>query len=246
MTPQLLSLLLTGEARSSYQNWSGDTFGIGLLRMNNNDDTPNNQMLRPLKQIWLCQGDTGYSTLFLQKKNLIGKEDSLDQPGKGFQLAHWNCWSAELSTMQVISTLLEAESISNTVSEDSEDEGKRVLDSISARIRKEHKRNLASSTNGSDEGSSPITAEELKSIKSHPDDEKYYPGQYRRWRFHFGSTGSESVIPVDAWIPFYRLRGRQRMSIEMKFAPRIVALVRSRWPMATVRDFSPSGQYPIV
>ncbi|KAL7449766.1 hypothetical protein ACHAWC_001796 [Mediolabrus comicus] len=246
MTPQLLSLLLTGEARSSYQNWSGDTFGIGLLRMNHNDDTPNNQMLRPLKQIWLCQGDTGYSTLFLQKKNLIGKEDSLDQPGKGFQLAHWNCWSAELSTMQVISTLLEAEPISNTVSEDSEDEGKRVLDSISARIRKEHKRNLASSTNGSGEGSSPITAEELKSIKSHPDDEKYYPGQYRRWRFHFGSTGSESVTPVDAWIPFYRLRGRQRMSIEMKFAPRIVALVRSRWPMATVRDFSPSGQYPIV
>jgi len=252
MTPKLLSLLLTGEAHASHQNWSGDTFGIGVLRINN-DEPPNNQLLRPLKHIWLCQGDTGYSTLFLQKKNLIGHEDSLDQPGKGFHLAHWNCWCGELSTMKVISSMFEAELVFPTVSDDSEEEGRTVMDSICARMRREHKRNLASPwadiaiSNAASQGEHiPITDDELESLRFHPDDEKYYPGHFRRWRFHFGATGPGSAIPADAWIPFYRLRDRQRLVVEMKFAPRIVALVRSRWPMATVRDFSPRGQYPII
>jgi hypothetical protein len=245
MTPQLLSLLLTGEAQTSYQDWSADTFGIGLLRINN-DDVPSNKLLRPLKQIWLCQGDTGYSTLFLQKKNFFGREDSLDETGKGFQLAHWNCWSSELSTFKVISTTFEATPITSTVSDDSEEEGRCVIDSISARIRKEHKRNLTSPCSNGAGNHSPITDDELKSLRFHPDDEKYYPDQYRRWRFYFGSKGADTPIPADAWIPFYRLRGRQRMIVETQVAPRIVSLVRNRWPMATVRDFSPSGQYPIV
>lgn len=250
MTPKLLSLLLTGEARTSYQNWSGDIFGIGVLRINN-DQPPNNQLLRPIKQIWLCQGDTGYSTFFLQKKKLIGRDDSLDQPGKAF---HWNCWSAELSSMKISSPIFGAEPVSSTVSDDSEEEGRTVMDSICAKIRSEHKRNLASpwadiaisTANASRVQHSPISDDELKALKFHPDDEKYYPDQYRRWRFHFGATSNDSAIPADAWIPFYRLRERQRLVVEMKLAPRIVALVRSRWPMAKVTDFSPRGQYPIV
>lgn len=251
ITPKLLSLLLTGEARASYQNWSGDIFGIGVLRMNNNEP-PNNQLLRPIKQIWLCQGDTGYSLLFLKKKKLIGREDSLDQPGKAF---HWNCWSSELSSMKISSKVVGAGSVSSTVSDGSEEEGRMVMDSICSKIRSEHRRNLASpwadmafsSANASRDQHSFISNDELATVKFHPDDEKYYPDQYRRWRFYFGlAGGSDYAVPADAWIPFYRLCERQRLVVEMKLAPRIVALVRSRWPMAEVTDFSPRGQYPIV
>ena len=72
-----------------------------------------------------------------------------------------------------------------------------------------------------------------------------------RWRFHFGSdstsgaTTSELSASDDGWIPFYRLHGRQRLIVEMKLAPLICGVIRSRWPMATVRDFS-AGKVPIV
>jgi hypothetical protein len=32
----------------------------------------------------------------------------------------------------------------------------------------------------------------------------------------------------------------------MKLAPRICVLVRSRWPLATVREFSPENKVPLV
>ena len=94
----------------------------------------------------------------------------------------------------------------------------------------------------------PITDEELNSVSSHPEDEKYYPKQYRRWRFHFGNAEMSSGVAVDdeGWIPFYRLHGRQRLIVEMKLAPKICGIVRSRWPMATVRDFTPAGNAPVV
>ena len=249
MTPRLLSLLLTGELRDSYQNWSGDTFGIGLLRLHS-DEPPNNRLLLPLKPVWLCQGDTGYSTLFLSEKKLNGHEDSFNQPGKAF---HWNCWTAELSSMKISSSTYGTSLVSSTVSDDSDEEGTTGMNSICARMRREHKRNLASSStdnaiypsNASHIQNSPISDDEVESMKFHPDDEKYYPDQYRRWRFHFDASSS-SIVPVEAWIPFYRLNERQRLVAEMKLAPRIVALIRTRWPMATVTDYSPNGQHPIV
>lgn len=278
MTVELLSLLLTGHAYTNYLDWSADMFGIGLLHMNTNGQNKlNTRLLRPIKPIWICLGDLGYSTLFLDMTNFIGSASLLDHPGKAMHLAHWNCWSGERSGFRVITSMHEEEPhhlspqnqpirIPNTNS-DSDEEGRRVTDSISSRLHQERRidaamlgildgnfrpASLSSRDNptGNNPDLKPINDDELQSVTFHPEDEKYYPGQYRRWRFQFGGDCSmlPSCIPAaDAeWIPFYRLQGRQRLIIEMKLAPRICAIVRSRWPLAIVRDFVPTGKFPMV
>lgn len=158
---------------------------------------------------------------------------------------------------------------------DSEQEGRRtVADSICSRVHRERKRDAAMPWRNDDEGTilaaaaspagidpdlRPITDRELRSVSLHPEDVKYYPGQFRRWRFDFGGDGADegsaaaqrraSMTSCDAdkaWIPFYRLRGRQRLVVEMKLAPQISVIVRSRWPQSTVRDFTPAGKFPLV
>ncbi|KAL3823309.1 hypothetical protein ACHAXA_010444 [Cyclostephanos tholiformis] len=270
---ELLSLLLTGCAHSNYSDWSGDMFGIGLLHINTNGQNKlNTRLLRPVKPIWICLGDLGYSTLFLEMNNFIGSINSLDNPGKIMSLAHWNCWSGERTGFRVITSMHDKEPHHTSrqnktvhipdTSSDSEEEGRPVTDSISSKLRQDLRRDAAmlwtpdrslfsrEHPSGVDHDFKPINDDELQSVTFHPDDEKYYPGQYRRWRFKFDSYDSTlpSNIPaVDAeWIPFYRLHGRQRLIIEMKLAPRICAIVRTRWPLAIVRDFVPTGEFPLV
>lgn len=89
MTTELLSLLLTGTSHSTFENWSADQFGIGLLRKSKNNTAP--RLLRPVKPIWICQGDLGYSTLFLDMKDFTGSINSLEAPGKVLPFSHWNC-----------------------------------------------------------------------------------------------------------------------------------------------------------
>ncbi|KAL7522180.1 hypothetical protein ACHAWX_006876 [Stephanocyclus meneghinianus] len=246
---ELLSLLLTGQARSNYQNWDADNLGIGLLRIDK-ESVVGSRLLRPLKPIWVCLGDFGYSTLFLDKKDFIGNEKSLDEPGKVFTLAHWDCWGGERTTMTVIPCLYDCPSTRNSlpavISDMEEDSRRTVTQSIAIKIEEERRRDSGNPWGSSDlyHGSSrnheldPITDEELQCIKFHPEDEKFYPKEYRRWRYSFGND--------DNWISFYRLRGRQKLQVEMKLAPRICVLVRTRWPLATVRDFSPANKFPIV
>lgn len=218
-------------------------------------------------------------------KDFIGSTNSLEDPGKSFRLAHWNCWSGGRTGFRVIISMHDEEpyhflgghrhaATVATIS-DSEQEGRTVTNSISTRLHLEHKRDAempwtqdvtlgaagaASVTQrgGVNSDLKPITDEELQSVSFHPEDEKYYSGQFRRWRFHFdsGSTtalksnDATSMSPIPAtdagWIPFYRLHGRQRLIVEMKLAPRICGIVRSRWPLTTVRDFSPAGKFPAV
>jgi hypothetical protein len=243
----------------------------------NGQNKLNTRLLRPIKPIWICLGDLGYSTLFVDVNNFIGSTNSLDDPGKTMNFVHWNCWSGERSGFRVITSMHEEEPyhlsrqnqpvrIPNT-SSDSEEEGRTVTDSISSRFHQELKRDagmpwtldgkchsvfLSSRDNpgGTSPVLKPINDDELQSVTFHPEDEKYYPGQYRRWMFQFScdsSTLPSRVPTADAeWIPFYRLHGRQRLIIEMKVAPRICAIVRSRWPLAIVRDFVPTGKFPIV
>ena len=263
MSVELLSLLLTGEIHSDYENWSADAFGIGLLRMNkNNTATLGNRLLRPVKPIWLCMSELGYSVVFLDMKNFIGSTNSLEEPGRAFEMAHWNVWSGERTGFRVITSMYdgqqnETKQLSLGVIPDDSDseEGRTVTDSISTRLYLEHKRDaeMPWKQHGIfnaivNPDLKPITDEELNSVSSHPEDEKYYPKQYRRWRFHFGNAGMPSGVAVDdeGWIPFYRLHGRQRLIVEMKLAPKICGIVRSRWPMATVRDFTPAGKAPVV
>eukprot|EP00970_Alexandrium_tamarense_P014560 scaffold4188_cov272-Alexandrium_tamarense.AAC.1 len=243
---EFLSLLLTGQVFSSYQNWSADSIGIGLLRIDKG--TPvGSRLLKPIKPIWICLGDIGYSTLFLESKDIIGKETSLDSPGNAFRLAHWNCWSGERTGMKVLTSMYNEGSVltdlNAAVISDFEEDGKRtVTQSIVEKQHDEIQRDAVDQVDPAtaDPDLLPITDEELQSTRFHPEDEKYYAGQYRRWRYQLGGGNG------DEWVPFYRLKRRQKLIVEMKLAPRICVLVRSRWPLATLRDFSPAGKFPVV
>lgn len=263
MTPELLSLLLAGEVHSTYEDWSADRLGIGLLRMGNgNVATVGNRLLRPVKPIWICVGESGYSTLFLERKNFIGSIHALELPGKAFRLAHWNTVSGVRSGFKVVTSMHEQDSYAAsrrsrtaTIS-DTEQEGRTVMESFSTRLHLERTRDAAMPWRQEgilspvcvDPDLKPITDEELESVSYHRDDCAFYPGVYRRWRFLFRSSSPLSIDKsIDAgWIPFYRLRGRQRLIVEMKLAPHICAIIRSRWPLATVRDFSPAKTFPVV
>jgi len=240
---------------STYEKWSADRLGIGLLHMGNrNTTTVGNRLLRPVKPVWICVGESGYSTLFLERKGFLGSIQTLEQPGKTFRLAHWNTVSKVRSSFKVVTSMHEKEAYTashGTASiSDTEQEGRSVMDSISTRLQIEQTRDAAMPWRqlgkpgpvGTDANLKPITDKELESVSCHPDDCKFFPGLYQRWRFNF--TTNKSI--EESWVPFYRLRGRRRLIVEMKQAPHICALIRSRWPLATVRDFSPAGTFPVV
>ena len=259
VSTELLSLLLTGEFHSTLEDWSADMFGIGVLQFSSQETASlNNRLIRPIKPIWICKGDLGYSVLFVDYKGFIGSTNSLEEPGKVFKMAHWNCWSGERTGFRVITSMHDELDRRSQIQpaliiSDSDDECTRtVSDSISSRLLLEQKRDEAmpwKQSGGNDVSAAtnskahvnqdlkPITDAELQTVSFHPEDEQYYPGYFIRWRFNFGC---DSI-----WIPFYRLRGRQRLIVEMKLAPRICGIVRSRWPLATVRDFT-AGKFPLV
>lgn len=279
VTTDLLSLLLTGEIRSTYEGWSADVFGIGLLRAEEKG-APSvcARLLRPIKPIWICLGDLGYSTLFLDTKGLVGSADLLEDPGRALRLAHWNCWKGERTGFRVITSMhgekpyrhlpRQQPVLIDNISDSEEHEGRRtVTDSIVERLHLEQKRDAPMPWRSGGDGGGmlfgvadatnpnlkPITDQELLSVSSHPEDEKYYPGQFRRWRFRFSGAPNNAMALNSLgggggveWIPFYRLHSRQRLVVEMKLAPRICGVVRSRWPLATVRDFIPVGKFPLV
>jgi len=246
---ELLSLLLTGQAHSNFESWCADTIGIGLLKIDKHGNI-GPRLLRPVKPIWICLGDFGYSTLLLDKKEFIGNVTSLDEPGRAFTLVHWDCWKGKRTTMKVIPSIYDCSSkhhcIPPVIREVEEEPKRTVTQSIAIKILEEQKRDNADlwRNNNNKYGASPkqltkpITDEELASIAFHPEDEMFYPQEFRRWRY--------KIINRDDWVSFFRLNGRQKLIVEMKLAPRICVLVRSRWPLATVRDFMPDGKVPFV
>ncbi|KAL7513813.1 hypothetical protein ACHAXN_011174 [Cyclotella atomus] len=245
---ELLSLLLTGKVHSNYENWCADNLGIGLLRIDR-ETSVGPRLLRPVKPIWVCLGDFGYSTLMLDKKDFIGNVDSLDTLGKAFKLAHWDCWGGEQTTIKVIPSIYDrpCQHRSPTVVSDMEEDSKRtVTESIVNRMLREQKRETADpwcsgniySSSPTRQSIAPITDKELQSIKFHPEDQQFYPQDYKRWRFNVDG-GSE-------WISFFRLSGHQKLIVEMKLAPRICVLIRTRWPLAAVREIAPADRVPLV
>ncbi|EJK60940.1 hypothetical protein THAOC_18639 [Thalassiosira oceanica] len=252
-TPQLMSLLLTGQIHGSYRGWNADMFGIGILRVDKTSSPQpavENRLLRPLRPVWLGLGETGHSVLMLDRSGLLGDANGIDAAGRMFRLAHWSVWNGSRTGMKVVLSAddnnEERASDAMVISDGEGDAGWSVKDSIVENMRREMVRDVAlpwqESALSSDvvPVSAPVSDEELASVAINPDDRKFYPDEFRRWRFKFSADlGSD-------WTPFYKLRGRRRLIVEMRLAPSICALVRARWPMATLRDFEPSGGQPLV
>lgn len=212
MTVELLSLLLTGEVRSTYRGWSAGGLGVGLL--SNEVGEVGRGLTHPLRPVWILKGDACYSTLWLDDENdkpsktsgarggtmaaLVGSQlnvRDLDLPGSAIRLTHWNPWHSVRSktTLRVITARGGWNSKEFVPS--STPKCRTVTESILQR-RRERQRATAlagaderdDSEDAGDDGQGRITAEEIARVSVHPEDSQYYPGQYRRWRFDMGST----------------------------------------------------------
>jgi hypothetical protein len=122
-------------------------------------------------------------------------------------------------------------------------------ESFMDRLVKDRKKRLhansIASANGdrSSESSKAVTPEDLKSVTPHPDDERLYPREFRKWRFKFDENNSDG-----GWIAYHSLNERQRLLTESKLGSPIQIVLWSRWPRAVVDNFTPSdeSEEPIV
>jgi hypothetical protein len=92
ISKELMSLLLTGRVESSWKGWSTKGLEVGIL-----SNTPGQvgwQLARPEQPVWILQGETCYSVLYVE--DCIGadrnKVSKLDTSGAVLEFAHWNCW----------------------------------------------------------------------------------------------------------------------------------------------------------
>jgi hypothetical protein len=113
--------------------------------------------------------------------------------------------------------------------------------------------------NETNERESRITEKELERATPNPDDERFYPGNYRTWRFDMGENDEEDGDDDDSravgdikmlpqrWVPYHRLDARCKLVVEMKLGPKIKRILWTRWPGATIEKFTPAEEsLPIV
>ena len=268
VTVELLSLLLTGHVHSSWKGWSTEDFGFGVLIGNAEVDW---RFSRPEKPVWVLQGETCYSVLWIEedKENVSKTISKLDKPGTSLTLGHWNCWYGERnkSEMRLITSSGEwkrpkvAGKFDGSAWQERCDlkPPKGTVDLLIDR-RCEKKLNLQSvyehEANKTKEQECRITREELELTKAHPEDQRFYPGKHRMWRFDMGEgdkadgdcqTAGDVKMRGEQWVPYHRLTARQKLLVETKLGPKIKSILWSRWPGARIDNFVPAGEpYPIV
>lgn len=267
---QLLTLILTGNTQKDWKSCSTEGLGFGLLTENN--DEVGQSLARPLKPVWLLQGDC-YSVLSLEghlgsksSSQLPGMKtiSKVDQPRISMQFFHWNGWYGQRrkSGMRLI-----------TPAEKSAPSSKKLLSQLSDRHRDrraadtklllmERRRHEslvnAISTNEhksyeARERKNQILPSELANVKIHNDDQRLYPQNHCMWRFDLSYDEGDNTSTEDQkqraenWIPYFRLTSRQKKIIEIKLGPKISKILRTRWPEGKIDNFSPSdGRFPIV
>jgi hypothetical protein len=242
MSNELLSLLLTGTVHSTLSGWSTGGLGFGLL--SNSSDKVGSGLARPDQPVWIVREDSGYSVLWLDRsKSNDVSVSKVDKPGDSFYLIQWSGLfgiDMKRSGMRVITARqtwtppIIAKAPSKLGSK------KSILDCIVERRR--NKSHVVSSDEQDEESyNSRITDEEMEQVKVHPEDQKYYPGAFKRWRYHvvdLVQTDQEQKMPSVMWTPFYKLTERQQQIVETKLAPTISCILWTRWPKATIDSFT--------
>jgi hypothetical protein len=99
-----------------------------------------------------------------------------------------------------------------------------------------------------------MTADEeerlLKQIRAHPDDPTFYPKNYRMWRFDMGESKEDSNACLsskprgDRWTSYFALSKEEQLLVEKKMGPKIMPILFTRWPGATIDKFEPNGKDP--
>jgi hypothetical protein len=237
MSVELLSLLLTGHVHSKLSGWCIDGLGFGLL--SHESDKVSSSLTRPDQPIWIICDGNSHSVLWLDRSKSedisLSKEN---KPGSSFFLVVWKGWKggAGKSGMRIITDRKPWFRPTITQAPTYLERNKSVIDAIVERRRNEASRNVVSSDEQEEE-SDTVTEEEMQQVTVHPDDQKYYPGAFKRWRFSIGDSEQKLRSPV-RWTPFFKLSEREKQIVETKLAPKISRILWTRWPKATIDSFT--------
>lgn len=257
MTVELLSLILTGKVYSTWKGWSAQGLSFGILT--NHPGQVGWQLARPEKPVWILQGETCYSVLLLESSNHTPTTtiSKLDRPGAVLQLTHWNCWYEQRNKSGLRLTTAAVKwkpPMANKLRAVDLNKPKHMSEILMER-RRQQRTNIVSAdeheANEEQDRESRITPEEIERCTPNPDDERFYPDKYRMWQFDMGiqeDDMEEDAKPrAEQWVPYHRLTDRQKLLVEMKLGPKINTILWTRWPRATINNFTPDdGPLPIV
>lgn len=272
---ELLSLLLTGRIHSTLTGWStGETLGVGIL----SDGPIGRGLTRPERPSWIVRGPTCYSVLWLHGCNDDNAKNfsKFNRPGSVASLMHWNCWCGQErqhdTQLHMVLKQSECHSSNNNVSDNSADnnvlnrELRALPHNLQVLARLRHERELLDkATLHSVESMDPeqvVTKEDMDRVTANPEDQVFYRGKHRMWRYHFQPCGDENqphpeddemdakrpAVPssTPTWKTFYSLTQREKWIVETKYGPKLSTLLWTRWPKAVIDRVVPEDPQPVV
>ena len=213
---ELLSLLLTGTIHTTWQNWSTDPLGIGVL---SDRAILSKALTRPLVPVWILAGPTTYSVLWAHAQqpdyriqNTAGgpENDSRrnnnqnnhahvreSHAGTVVRLEHWNAWHEEHTLTKLRLSMgrhdwkppMKAPAPVEDAFFTTTTNG---APSQTLRILEERRRQrcrLAEARQGLEvvDPNAVFTAAERAIVRPHPDDVKFYPDRFTLWRYNASS-----------------------------------------------------------
>eukprot|EP00980_Cylindrotheca_fusiformis_P014780 scaffold4026_cov117-Cylindrotheca_fusiformis.AAC.15 len=264
ISKELISLLLTGRIESSWRGWSTNGLGIGVL--SKKAGLVGWQLARPGQPVWVLQGDTCYSVLYLEKcagadGKTVAKQNT---PGAVLDFIHWNCWYGQRNKSSLRLTTSDGEWTPPEVSSTKKPrvwdgcrgpmEARNTVDLLMERFRDKNQDVVSAMEQQlieAKEKEAPIWPEELAAAKAHPEDKHFYPTNHRMWRFDMGVVEKESYVEdgkprANNWIPYHRLSARQKKIVELKLGPKICGILWTRWPDAKIDNFMPASEDPPI
>jgi hypothetical protein len=266
---ELISLLLTGTVHSSWTGWSAEGLDFGILTKKSGE--VGFELARPEKPVWVLQGDTCYSVLWLRASKELDPRivAKLDKPGEVLDFSHWNCWY-ELRNKSEFRLSSPSDVWKPPVSKQlTADVWATCRNSLEPRNaadllleRRRYKRvNLISAgeheSNLKKETQLRVTEADLENVTQNPEDENYYPKNYTMWRFDMGDGKEEQdddscavgdiKMRAERWVPYHRLSSNHKLIVDIKLGPKIKSILWTRWPGARIDKFVPEdGTFPVV
>jgi hypothetical protein len=263
---ELISLLMTGRVESSWKGWSNKGLDFGILA--NSPGRMGWQLARPEKPVWILQGETCYSVLYLTgcKEADLKTISKVDTSGAVLEFVHWNCWYGQRneSSFRLITAAgkWNPPGLSFKPSADKWQgcrppmKSRFTLDLLKERLGFDRRTNKMSASEHelmeAKEKASPITAKELEAVTAHPDDVRFYPGKHNMWRFDMGEVDKENLevwerkVSAETWVPYHRLPKRQKLIVELKLGLKIRCILWTRWPSSIIDSFTPPGEDPPI
>jgi hypothetical protein len=273
LSVELLSLLLAGRVHSTLQGWSTSPLGLGILSTNLGE--VGRGLTRPEKPVWILRGPTCYSVMCLNGcSDHINTFARKDHPGAVAWIAHWNCWYNQRNATEFRLITDRSNLIPRTTPFDDDGfdyvESMNEMDPICSRtvqmlVRRRYQNEFLSRECKNVEIIDPslyVSNEQMERVTVHPDDPKFYPNQYRMWRYDMGgdpSIPNDSIIHhnkqqencdskrnVLVWKSYNKLNDHEKHIIETKLGPKIRNILWTRWPRAIVDRFVPNDTMPVV